>query len=800
MTITAYTWQIFLYDPLTDSQYDLSADVRANPHPKWNIGIMTNKYEDRVAGPGYMTFTLNNSISNSAGLAGYYSPGHTNHWSLFVPGKVIFLLTSGANYKFWGWIIPDGIKVKPGIYGTRDVEITVGDFMYWAGKHELRGLEFTATQTLDQLVTAVVLNMPLKPTSTSYAAGTEVFPSIFDLTNFHTTAMSEFVKGAMSELGYIYVNGVGEGGNNLVVENRTTRWNKTSAAAFFAALPGMDVDFGHNLANRVTGQVYPRTTDANEIILGKTDSRIRVAKGQTVTGTTVTYHDPNNKDKTISGYAFHDPPESGVDYKAYLHKTGNDDETVHLVATAVFSADSTVWTLKNTSTTHTIWAYLQVRGKGVYIYDTVKSEKNDTDSQTNSGLIPLTWDAKYLGDADKAIWLATYVLGLKRIPQTGISSYPIWADGNFPNMEPGVLAFFSEDQAAVSGFYYINGYSAELYPTQTPGYANILWKSVLIPREMPALWNIQTTPTLGGLDNQWMSICWSPALALFCAVGKLDLGWVMTSPDGVTWTHQLTGLIHNTSYGIAWSDDLTLFAAVGPGDSNTNRIMTSPDSTNWTAQTVLVGADFRSVCAVSNAGTDKFVTVGHGGIAYNSANGIAWAAMAGISNHNWESVCYSDDLDLLVAVSSDGFIALGTYAGGVGTWSVSAPPAASVYWTSVCWSSELTLFCAVSGYVFGNPSYIMTSPNGVDWTLQTSPVLYGAWDSIAWSPTFQIFMAVGGDGVHSYCMISPDGVNWQTLPQDALGNQWRGVCWSPALMKFAAVSSDGTGNRAMLTI
>ena len=53
---------------------DISADVMAPI--SGNRGIMRNGPLDRVGDPGYLNFGMNNSIANSAGLAGYYSPGH----------------------------------------------------------------------------------------------------------------------------------------------------------------------------------------------------------------------------------------------------------------------------------------------------------------------------------------------------------------------------------------------------------------------------------------------------------------------------------------------------------------------------------------------------------------------------------------------------------------------------------------------------------------------------------------------------------------------------------------------------
>jgi len=83
-------------------------------------------------------------------------------------------------------------------------------------------------------------------------------------------------------------------------------------------------------------------------------------------------------------------------------------------------------------------------------------------------------------------------------------------------------------------------------------------------------WTIRTS----AVDNDWLSVCWSPELGLFCAVASTGTGnRVMTSPDGITWTIR-TSAADNEWYFVCWSPELGLFCAVA--DSGTgNRVMTS---------------------------------------------------------------------------------------------------------------------------------------------------------------------------------------------------------------------------------
>lgn len=110
-------------------------------------------------------------------------------------------------------------------------------------------------------------------------------------------------------------------------------------------------------------------------------------------------------------------------------------------------------------------------------------------------------------------------------------------------------------------------------------------------------WVLQTSAA----DYDWNSVCFSYDLTLFCAV---SLQGAMTSPDGATWT-LVTATVAGKS--ICWSSQMRLFVVVG-GSS----IYTSPDGINWTPKNY----------PTQNVG-------------------------------NWTSVCYSPNLNMFCAVSSE---------------------------------------------------------------------------------------------------------------------------------------------------
>lgn len=255
MSIFFDSWAIEVYN---GSWVDIINDVRQNPRPVWNRGIMSRRPDDRVGHPGYFNFTLDNSTHNMAGIAGYYSPGHVNCWDGWksgLPVRLYFVADGVTYYKYYGRIKPDGIQVSPFPLGQRDVLVSCGDFMWRALQHELSTLTFALNQKIGDVVTAVNSNMPIPPLATSIATGVETFPSIFDMTYLRTTAANEYLKAAMSEWAYIYVKGDKTGGETLVVENQETR--AQDSVADIATIIGTQ----YNLLKEDTGILLLETGD-----------------------------------------------------------------------------------------------------------------------------------------------------------------------------------------------------------------------------------------------------------------------------------------------------------------------------------------------------------------------------------------------------------------------------------------------------------------------------------------------------------------------------------------------------------
>ena len=122
------------------------------------------------------------------------------------------------------------------------------------------------------------------------------------------------------------------------------------------------------------------------------------------------------------------------------------------------------------------------------------------------------------------------------------------------------------------------------------------------------------------------------------------------------------------------------------------------------------------------------------------------------------------------------------YSTNVSNWVYSAM-ASNYLWRGVEWSPNLGLFCVTGA----DNTFILTSPDGINWTSRTLPSGTPNFNSIAWSPPLGLFCIVGNSG---YVCTSSDGITWTT---GSSGNSWawQDICWSYSLNRFAAVGSSG---------
>ena len=204
---------------------DITADVITDTVDCFS-GTRGTTILDRVSGVGYLKFDLNNSASNSAKLAGYYSPGHTNArvgFDMGCPIRLRYTFEGVTRTKWYGRIyiyLPE-----PGTMLTRRTHITAYDWMYQANKYTVRLPSYEVNKRMDEAMPLVINDVPVQPLSTDFSVCPDTFPTVFDNMDYRTTATAEFQKLAQSEIGNVFIK------HNLAHDEILTSTNKLSRNA-----------------------------------------------------------------------------------------------------------------------------------------------------------------------------------------------------------------------------------------------------------------------------------------------------------------------------------------------------------------------------------------------------------------------------------------------------------------------------------------------------------------------------------------------------------------------------------------
>jgi hypothetical protein len=303
-----------LYAYLSSTWTDITSDaVTDNIAANW--GMKGYGENDRLAGTGQMTFTLNNTASK-------YIPGVTGAvtgWTIGVPIKIVLTYDSVDYIRFRGFVS----KLDPvaGAHANEArVKVTVLDWMDYAARYPLVSPAIQLNKTADVALTTILASMPIPPQATDFDTGTQTFQALFDTVTTGTKAYTEFNKLALSELGYIFLKKDATYGETLRFESATYR--NGSRTVKQVAVPSCDSGFllnedgsyllnedgsrflldmgatdviisntmlnmsivyGKNIINRATARAHPKKTDTSPVVLYSLDTPMEIAAGSTIT-------------------------------------------------------------------------------------------------------------------------------------------------------------------------------------------------------------------------------------------------------------------------------------------------------------------------------------------------------------------------------------------------------------------------------------------------------------------------------------------------------------------------------------
>lgn len=285
---------------------DIMQDVAMSAAMKGSRGIKGYGPLYRTAGAGTISFKLINSAKNSGGLAGYYSPGHTNARVGFDVGigiRHIAEVGSDRHFFFKGTL--SKATPKPGVKYERVTDCIASDWMHAASLHKVDLLEVQQSIRSDAAIQLIVDNVPTTPAGVSLNTGQETFTYWGDdLKDERTSARAALDRVVMSEFGFVFVRADG----TLVYQDRHARVKDTTIQHTFteAHISGMKVDRDQrNVTNKVEAIAYPREIGTTTETLYSLQTPVQIGANQTRT-LRARYTDPDNRDVRLAGTELED--------------------------------------------------------------------------------------------------------------------------------------------------------------------------------------------------------------------------------------------------------------------------------------------------------------------------------------------------------------------------------------------------------------------------------------------------------------------------------------------------------------
>ena len=441
---------------------------------------------DRVASTGVFKFSLLNENHR-------FTPGHVNCTAGFQQGvnfRLVLAVGAGEyRTRFYGTVTGITLDVYNNFLITN---VTVSDFIDQMARHELDLPTYVQDKRIDEVAPLIIANMPIAPLNTDYNTGQDTFTNVFDTVKSRTTALSEFSKVALSELGLVYLKH-GDGDDEcLVVDGRYTRKD-----ASLATVSGDDAVFETDLVNvRLTHSdyyynyiktiTYPREVDSTATtVLFTLNQSVAITSGATVY-ITGRFIDPNQEAVSVTGVDMVTP----VATTDYLFNTASDgggsNITADLDVTATYGTNGVEYELTNNNASTGYVTFLQARGKGVYTYRPVEYvQRNDTDI-TAYGKSILNLSMPYQDNPLVGEDFAGRLLDLYSTRRTVVESISLETSSTFLlkaflELQVGDKIQIIVDEADIDSMYFIHGINFTIDPSGFVQFTYSVIEAALMP-------------------------------------------------------------------------------------------------------------------------------------------------------------------------------------------------------------------------------------------------------------------------------------------------------------------------------
>lgn len=389
----------------------------------------------------------------------------------------------------------DVINPEPGSNRSKRTLCEVVDWMDEAAKFALEALPVQVNQRGDQVFAAILDSMVVQPQGREIQTGIDTFPYALDSARDESqTALSEFQKIALSELGYVFVKGSG----TVVFESRKTRGtNFTNVQSFYQGISDIGVNRSRSsLVNKVQATAHPRRVDTTAAVLYSLQRATKVAGGETVElfgG----YRDPAQLASRVGAVELQTPLVAQTDYTMNSAADGTGtDVTDQFTVVVDDGGNGAYFTVTNIGTNPAYVTKLQIRGKGIYDYEQAVMTAEDTTQFQARGVNLVRLNMPYQSDPTVAMAAANYIITLWKDPLTGVEHITFPANKTDDLLRAALVREISDRIGViepVSGLVQSRGFFINAVKYRISAGPTMDCTFVLAPADRYTYWKLGTT-------------------------------------------------------------------------------------------------------------------------------------------------------------------------------------------------------------------------------------------------------------------------------------------------------------------
>ncbi len=483
--------QIFI-----DEWIDITEYVVEDINADW--GILDSSPSSRIGYVGGMSILLNNENGLFTPNGESTLPG----WNKGIKIRNVLIFEGISYVRFKGKIKKIGLPYKVGELSI--VPVHAVDWFDESINKKLNLQQIETDKTTAESVQIILDGISVQPDNVDMDEGKNTLDSIFTNTNLKTTAYSELSKLALSEFSFIYLRKDRKDGETLKVESRQSRIGKSVSDYIkskssspklllqdgsylllqngsrlllnkighttFNNMYEMEAEYGENLINQLSVRNNPSRTSDEYQILFSLDKPIEIAAGKTIPDLEFTYKDPTGGNIRVNGSDMQ-TPVIDTDYKMWTGINGNGiDLTSYLTFTVEFGSSGGVFrSITNTGTRNGFITKLNARGYAVYLDNPINLLFEDEVSQSEFGIVPLTYNNHYQSDINISRSIGQLIISINKDNQIVPRKIKLVANINsdlmlaFLNLDVGDLIPIQQNKHGIDGSYFIHSVKYKIY-------------------------------------------------------------------------------------------------------------------------------------------------------------------------------------------------------------------------------------------------------------------------------------------------------------------------------------------------